>query len=389
MQHQTNDFPARYWKKCDDGQIECLVCPRRCKLCDGQRGLCFVRARKGDEMVLTTWGRSSGFCIDPIEKKPLSHFYPGSSVLSFGTAGCNLTCKFCQNHDISKSRQMDKLAFNATPEQIVKLALKENCKSLAYTYNDPVIFLEYAVDIARLARTHKIKNVAVTAGYITTQAREEFFSHMDAVNLDLKAFSHNFYHKLCSARLDDVLETARYIYHESDCWLELTTLLIPQENDSEKEITQMCDWILKHLGPDVPLHFTAFHPDFKMTDKPRTAPETLKMARTIALKAGIHYVYCGNIAESDVQTTYCPNCNKALIIRSWHDLLDWRLGQGGHCMDCGTVIAGFFDTQPGQWKGRKPVIPGVNTVKLQLPDGRIVEAQIQAGFKKRKPVVNK
>ncbi len=377
--------PARYWKVIDDGRIECELCPRACKLSDGQRGLCFVRARHGDQMFLTTWGRSSGFCVDPIEKKPLSHFYPGTSVLSFGTAGCNLTCKFCQNHDISKSRQMDSLAFKATPEMIVAEALKQNCKSLAYTYNDPVIFLEYAVDVAKLARESGLKNVAVTAGYINEEAREEFFQYMDAVNLDLKAFSERFYHKLCTATLDNVLESARYIYHKTSCWLELTTLLIPDENDNDEEINAMCNWILSELGPDVPLHFTAFHPDFKMLDKPRTPADTLKKARDIALHHGIHYVYCGNIHDAQSQTTRCPKCAQDLIVRDWHQLKEWHIGQGGHCCGCGTKIAGFFESSPGNWNGnRKAVLPGQQLVQLTLPDGKIVEAQVEVAFKSQR-----
>ncbi|MEQ9490782.1 MAG: AmmeMemoRadiSam system radical SAM enzyme [Alphaproteobacteria bacterium] len=345
-------FPGRYYQALPDGRIQCDVCPRECKLNDGQRGLCFVRARRGDEIVLTTYGRSSGYCIDPIEKKPLNHFLPGTPVLSFGTAGCNLTCKFCQNWDISKSREMDKLMDKAPPEAIAEAAVRTGCRSVAYTYNDPVIFLEYAVDVASACRARGVKNVAVTAGYIKEGAREEFFGAMDAVNLDLKAFTEDFYRKLCTGSLEPVKETAAYIHHETDAWLELTTLLIPGENDSEAEIEEMSDWVMTELGPDVPIHFTAFHPDYRMTDKDNTPPETLLRACRIARAAGINHVYSGNIHHEATGSTYCPNCNAKVIGRDWHQLTEWGLGQGGHCTSCGTAIAGVFETTPGDW-GRK------------------------------------
>jgi pyruvate formate lyase activating enzyme len=250
--------PGRYWHALDDGRLQCDVCPRFCKLRDGQRGLCFVRGRQGDQVVLTTYGRSSGFCVDPIEKKPLNHFLPGTPVLSFGTAGCNLTCSFCQNHDISKSRAFDKLQSKASPEMIAQAALKTGSRSVAYTYNDPVIFLEYAVDVAEACRANGIKNVAVSAGYICEEPRQEFFSHMDAANIDLKAFTQEFYRKLCSADLSAVLETLKYLKHETDVWFEITDLMIPGENDSEHEVEEMTQWIMENLGPDVPLHFTPF-----------------------------------------------------------------------------------------------------------------------------------
>ncbi|NMM44433.1 AmmeMemoRadiSam system radical SAM enzyme [Rhodospirillaceae bacterium KN72] len=347
---------ARYWAMQDDGRIRCDVCPRECKLKDGQRGLCFVRARRGDELVLTTYGRASGYCIDPIEKKPLNHFLPGTPVLSFGTAGCNLTCKFCQNWDISKSREMDRLMDQAPPGAIAAAAKKTGCRSVAYTYNDPVIFLEYAVDVAAACHEQGIANVAVTAGYIKEAAREEFFARMDAVNLDLKAFTEDFYRSLCTASLDSVKETAVYLVKERKTWVELTTLLIPGENDSEAELEALTQWVSETLGPDVPLHFTAFHPDYRMRDKPRTPVETLLKAHAIGKAAGLNYVYTGNVHHEETGSTYCPQCGTKVIGRDWYTLSDWGIGQGGHCTHCGGVIAGRFEPKPGDWgPKRKPV----------------------------------
>jgi pyruvate formate lyase activating enzyme len=302
------DVEGRYWHALDDGRIQCDLCPRYCRLHEGQRGLCFVRENRDGRVVLTTYGRSSGFCVDPIEKKPLNHFLPGTPVLSFGTAGCNLACKFCQNWDISKSREIDTLAASASPEMIAETAQRLDCRSVAFTYNDPVIFLEYAVDTALACRARGIRTVAVTAGYICDKPRREFFAHMDAANVDLKAFSDDFYHRLTGARLDPVLDTLRYIHDETDCWLEVTTLLIPGQNDGDAELQALAGWMLAHLGPDVPLHFSAFHPDFKLRDIPPTPLATLQRARRIARQAGLHYVYVGNVHDAEGDSTWCPAC---------------------------------------------------------------------------------
>ena len=334
--------PGRYWHTVSDGRLQCDLCPRFCRLREGQRGLCFVRARANDEIVLTTYGRSSGFCVDPIEKKPLNHFLPSSRVYSFGTAGCNLACKFCQNWDISKSREVDRLQASASSQEIVSAAIRTKCRSVAYTYNDPVIFLEYAVDVAQACREHGVQNVAVTAGYISAEPREEFFRHMDAVNVDLKAFTDRFYWKVCGGHIEPVLETLQYLRHETDAWLEITTLLIPGENDSEDEIERMAAWILEHLGPDVPLHFSAFHPDWKMTDKPRTPVATLKRSRRIALRTGLNYVYTGNVHDFEGSSTYCPSCRELLIGRDWYTLSTWKLSSSGTCNSCGYRISGVF-----------------------------------------------
>jgi pyruvate formate lyase activating enzyme len=342
-------FPGRYWHGLDDDRVQCDLCPRYCKLQEGQRGLCFVRACAGGEIVLTTYGRSSGFCIDPIEKKPLNHFLPGTPVLSFGTAGCNLTCKFCQNWDISKSREFDKLQDLASPKMIAQGALKMGCTSVAFTYNDPIIFLEYAVDVAQACHAAGLKTVAVTAGYICDQPRQEFFKHIDAANVDLKAFTEDFYKRLCSSELAPVLETLKYLKHETDVWFELTTLLIPGENDSEGELEEMTQWVVENLGTDVPMHFTAFHPDWKMMDVPATPLSILSMARSIALKNGVRYAYTGNVHDFKGGSTYCHNCGEMLIGRDWHQLSTWSISESSHCQKCGCAVAGVFDGQPGVW----------------------------------------
>ncbi len=351
-------YPANYWHPLSDGRIQCDLCPRDCKLHDGQRGACYVRGRVNDAMVLTTYGRSSGFCVDPIEKKPLNHFYPGSSVLSFGTAGCNLACKFCQNWDISKSRSFDKLADEAGPEAIARSAEHLGCKSVAFTYNDPVIFAEYAMDVADACHAHGIKTVAVTAGYIHEAARRDFFAKIDAANVDLKGFTDEFYVKQCGAHLEPVKETLKYLCNETDVWVEITTLLIPGLNDSDEEIAAMSEWIRSELGREVPLHFTAFHPDYKMTDRPPTPAKTLVNAREIALKTGLSYVYTGNVHNIAGDTTHCPACGSDLIVRDWYEIKQYRLTGDGHCPDCHADIAGQFESfNKAYGRHRMRVIP--------------------------------
>ncbi len=344
---ETGHHPGRWWARGDDGRLICRLCPRFCQLHEGQRGFCYVRMAEADGIVLTTYGRSSGFCADPIEKKPLNHFLPGSSVLSFGTAGCNLGCKFCQNWDISKSRTMDTLASEAGPEAIAAAAARHGCRSVAFTYNDPVIFAEYAIDVAQACRARGIKTVAVSAGYITEDARADFFQHIDAANIDLKGFTQQFYHKLCFANLAPVLETLRYLHRETSVWLEITTLLIPGENDSDGELHQLSEWIASELSVDVPLHFTAFHPDFKLTDRPPTPHATLTRARQIALSKGLRYVYVGNVHDAGGSSTYCPTCKALLIERDWYHLGSYQLDAHGACRFCGTQIPGRFEAHDG------------------------------------------
>ena len=346
-------MPTKYWHVLADGRIQCDLCPRACKLRDGQRGVCFVRAREDDQIVLTSYGRASGYCIDPIEKKPLNHFLPGTPVLSFGTAGCNLACRFCQNWDISKSKEIDTLADEASPDAIARAAQRLGCRSVAFTYNDPVIFHEYAIDVADACRERGIKAVAVTAGYICPEPRVEFYDHMDAANIDLKGFTEEFYKHTCGGDLAAVLDTIEYVKHETGVWFELTNLLIPGLNDGESEVDTMTRWVVEHVGPDVPMHFTAFHPDFKMLDRPPTPPDTLSRARAIALANGVRYAYTGNVHDTAGSSTYCQECGARLIERDWYRLGEYRLSADGRCQACGARCPGVFDGPPGDWGPRR------------------------------------
>ena len=346
-------FPTKYWHAVEDGRIQCDVCPRHCRMHEGQRGLCFVRARKDDAIVLTSYGRSSGFCVDPIEKKPLGHFLPGTPVLSFGTAGCNLSCRFCQNWDMSKAREMDVLADQADPQAIAREAARLGCRSVAFTYNDPVIFMEYAIDVAQACRAAGIRSVAVTAGYMCDEPRRELYAHMDAANVDLKGYSERFYHDICGGHLAPILETLEYIKHETQVWLEITTLLIPGENDGDDELEKMSRWVVEHLGVDVPWHFTAFHPDWKMLDKRPTPLSTLVRARRIALEHGVRYAYTGNIPNSEGESTYCRGCARRVIGRAGYTITDWQLTAEGACRHCGKALPGRFEARPGSWGSRR------------------------------------
>ena len=350
---------TRLWHRLSDGRVRCDVCPRACSLRDGQRGFCFVRACRDGAVVLTTYGRSSGFCLDPVEKKPLHHFLPGTPVLSFGTAGCNLGCSFCQNWEVSTSREWDTLADTATPEGIAAAAERWGCRSVAYTYNDPVIFIEYAVDVAAACHERGIRTVAVTAGYVEPAARAELFGAMDAANVDLKSFDDETYRKVCLGQLAPVLDTLEEIAHEGRTWLEVTTLLIPGLNDSDHEVQALTRWIADHLGPDVPLHFTAFHPDHHMRDRPPTPASTLSRARSIGLANGLRFVYTGNVHDPDGQTTQCHACGARLIGRDGYAITAWGLDGNGACADCGEPCAGVFEADPGGWGShRQPVTVG-------------------------------
>lgn len=352
---------ARYWHRCDDGRVQCDLCPRACRLRPGQRGFCFVRANEDGQLVLTTYGRSSGFCIDPVEKKPLNHFFPGTQVFSFGTAGCNLACKYCQNWEISTSREMSLLADTASAEQIASTAASWDCSSVAFTYNDPVIFAEYAIDTANACHEMGLASIAVTAGYISPEARRDFFAVMDAANIDLKGFSDAFYQQLTGARLQPILDTISYVVNETDVWVELTTLLIPGFNDASSDLRAMCRWILSELGPDVPLHFTAFHPDNRMSDVPRTPARTLTRARALALETGLHYVFTGNTSDPEGQTTYCPNCASPVITRDRYIIGSYHLDDQGRCAVCGHPIAGRFgDFEQTSRSFRGPRRVGIN-----------------------------
>ena len=354
--------PTRHWHALPDGRIQCDVCPRACKLREGQRGLCFVRGRVDDQIVLASYGRSSGFCVDPVEKKPLNHFLPGSSVLSFGTAGCNLACRFCQNWDISKSREIDTLSGAASPADLAHTAEALGCRSVAFTYNDPVIFMEYAMDVADACRERGIKAIAVSAGFMNAAPRAEFYEHMDAANIDLKAFTDSFYEKITFGKLGSVLETLEHLHHSTDVWFEITTLLIPGHNDSDAEIAEQCTWLVEHLGTDVPLHFSAFHPDFKMLDVPRTPPQTLRRARHIAREHGLRYVYTGNVHDPDGQTTTCPGCGTPVVVRDWYVIEGYDLADDGACRRCGTPVPGVYDGPVGTWGARRMPVRILNAM---------------------------
>ncbi|MBE2214503.1 MAG: AmmeMemoRadiSam system radical SAM enzyme [Opitutaceae bacterium] len=353
---QERAHAAGHWHRLEDGRVQCDICPHACRLHEGKRGVCFVRMACDGGMVLTTYGRSSGFSIDPVEKKPLHHFLPGSPVLSFGTAGCNLSCRFCQNWDITKSRDTDRLAASATPEQIAEAAVRHECRGVAFTYNDPVIFHEYAIDVAEACRARGVRAIAVTAGYQNAAPRAEFYAHMDAANVDLKAFSDRFYRDICGAHLEPVLETLEYLHRETQVWLEVTTLLIPGENDGELMLNEECAWLAEHLGPQVPVHFTAFHPDWHMRDRPPTPYATLARARRIAHAHGLEHAYTGNVHDIEGGSTYCAGCNLLLIERNWYEIGQWHLTDDGHCPRCGTRCPGVFDGPPGTWGARSEPI---------------------------------
>jgi pyruvate formate lyase activating enzyme len=344
---------TRHWRRLPDGRVRCEVCPRECHLREGQRGFCFVRACVGGELVLTSWGRSSGLCVDPIEKKPLAHFLPGTPVLSFGTAGCNLACRFCQNWSISRSRQVDTLCEDASPEAIAGAAVDLGCRSVAFTYNDPVIFLEYAADVAAACRERGLATVAVTAGYVHPEPREQLFRHVDAANVDLKSFSDAFYRRLAGGRLAPVLDTLVWLARSTEVWLELTTLLIPGLNDSPAELDALTRWVVAELGPDVPLHFTAFHPDGRLLDRPPTPLATLRRARAIAQGNGVRHAYTGNLPDPHGAATRCHGCGALLIGREGYAITAWGLDDVGCCSACGRRCAGVFDRAPGRWGARR------------------------------------
>ena len=352
LNNNCDAFAAKYWHKIDNDHVQCDLCPRSCKLKNNQSGLCFGRACKDNQMVLTTYGKSSGFCIDPIEKKPLFHFQPGTPVLSFGTFGCNLTCKFCQNWNISKSKETTTLTEQAHPKIIADVANQLQCSSVAFTYNEPVIFMEYAIETAKECRKLGIKTVAVTAGYIAEKPREEFFQYIDAANVDLKSFNEDFYHKLTGAHLGTVLETLKYIKNKTNVWLEITTLLIPNYNDSTQEIDQLTKWIRENLGEEVPLHFSAFHPAWKMMDSPPTPIATLQLAREIAKKNNLRYVYIGNVHDPEGSCTFCHQCGKAVINRNQYRIVTYNLDKSGCCQHCKTRCSGIFQQECGTWNAK-------------------------------------
>ena len=339
----ASGYPARYWHALEDGRVQCDLCPRGCRLKEGRRGFCFVRQARGGRLVLTTYGRTSGCAIDPIEKKPLNHFLPGSGVLSFGTVGCNLACVFCQNWHISHWQEDDVPGEEASPEALAQAAVNARCRSVAFTYNEPIISLEYAVDTARRCHELGIRTVAVTAGEILAEPRAEFFGAMDAANVDLKAFTEEFYRKYCGGELAPVKETLRHIARTTKCWLEVTTLVIPGANDGEAELRSMAEWIAAELGSEVPLHLSAFHPAGRMHDRPATSAASLVKARELARQSGLKHVYTGNVADPAGQSTYCASCSKLLIERDRYSIGEWNLKPDATCRFCGARLAGVFE----------------------------------------------
>ena len=340
LQETEQLHEASWWEAEPGGRVHCYLCPRHCHIHAGQSGFCFIRVNRGGKLYSLGYGSPAALQIDPIEKKPLSHFLPGSRVFSMGTAGCNMGCFFCQNWDISKSRQDQVRSQRVAPEDVPLLAIEHSCESIAFTYNEPTIWGEYVIDICKAAKDHGLKTVMVSNGYITREAFHDIYDHIDAANIDLKAFTETFYGKITLTHLQPVLDTLQWLKNETSVWFELTNLLIPTLNDGAAEIGKLSEWVMEHLGPDVPLHFTAFHPDFKLRDKPATPPETLHQARKIALDAGLHYVYEGNIF-SEGANTGCPSCGQLLIRRSWHNVLENHL-KNGACPSCGVVIPGVW-----------------------------------------------
>jgi pyruvate formate lyase activating enzyme len=341
LQKTESLHEARWWELEADGRVHCFLCPRHCRLHSGQAGFCFIRTNHNGKLYSLGYGAPAALQVDPIEKKPLNHFLPGTKVFSMGTAGCNMGCFFCQNWDISKSHQDQVNSQPVSPEDVPLLAQRYGCDSVAFTYNEPTIWGEYVIDICKAAERAGLKTVMVTNGYITREAFHDIYDHIDAANVDLKAFTENFYGKITLTHLEPVLETLQWLKSETSVWVEITNLMIPTLNDDPAETRKLADWILNNLGPDVPLHFTAFHPDFKLQNKPRTPPQTLHRARRIALEAGLHYVYEGNIF-SEAGNTYCPDCGTAVILRSWHDVLENTLREG-NCPNCGCSVPGVWD----------------------------------------------
>jgi len=331
---------ARWWETMADGRLHCYLCPRHCHIGEGQSGFCFIRKHEAGRLLQLGYGRPAAIQIDPVEKKPLNHFFPGSKIFSMGTAGCNMGCFFCQNWDISKAKADQVNAADLSPDAVVDLAQEQGCPHLAFTYNEPTIWGEYVIDISKAAHQRGLNTVMVSNGYITREAFFDVYQHIDAANIDLKAFTENFYSKVTLTHLLPVLETLKWLRHETNVWFEVTNLIIPTLNDDESEFQKLCDWMLNNIGDDVPLHFTAFHPDFKLQDKPATPPETLHHARKIAMQMGLKYVYEGNIF-SDGAHTICPGCKKGIVKRSWHSVLTSQL-KDGKCAHCGTAIAGVF-----------------------------------------------
>lgn len=329
---------ALFWKKEKD-KVRCELCPHNCLISKGKRGICKARENKNNKLYALTYGKPCALHVDPIEKKPLYHFLPGEDALSIGTAGCNLSCEHCQNYNISQASVENVPYQNVVPEKVVEIAVKNNYKLIAYTYTEPVIFYEYMLDIARLAKKKGIKNVIVSNGYVNEKPLLKLIKYIDAANIDFKSINEEFYKKICGAKLKPILNTLK-ILRKNNVWLELTNLVIPTLNDKEEDIDKLCKWIMKNLGKDVPLHFSAFYPTYKLTDLPRTSIEILNKARNITLKNGLKYVYIGNV-PSDAENTYCYHCKKLLIKRRGFGVTQNNI-KDNKCKFCGKKVVGVW-----------------------------------------------
>lgn len=331
-----------FWTELANGCLRCDVCPRQCQLRDQQVGYCSARKRQENKIVLISYGLTSGLSIDPVEKKPLYHFLPGIKVLSFGGWGCNLACQFCQNSSLVHSQSFEVGAVALTPEQIAMSAQEQDCAGVAFTYNEPIIAAEYVIDCAKACHQCGVKTIAVSNGYVLEEARRQFFGEIDAVNIDLKSFTEDFYQRICSGHLQPVLDTLRYLVNETPVWVEITNLIIPGKNDNVSEINELTRWIVQELGTQVPLHFSAFHPSFRMKNNPACGLVILERAREIAMENGIKFVYLGNVRHPNGSNTFCPSCNQLLIDRSGFSVSNHLVLSDGSCSYCGCAIPGVW-----------------------------------------------
>ncbi|MBI5416613.1 AmmeMemoRadiSam system radical SAM enzyme [Candidatus Poribacteria bacterium] len=321
--------------------VQCKLCPKECKLPQGGRGDCRVRVNIGNKLYSLVYGKPCAVHVDPIEKKPMFHFLPGARAFSIATAGCNLHCKFCQNWEISQTPPEETSNYNLSPQDIVNETLLSKCETIAYTYSDPMIYFEYTYDTAVIAKTKGIRNILVTASYINPEPLRKLCKVVHGANVDIKAFDEKFYQNVCSARLKPVLD-ALLIYKEEGVFVEITNLLVSTLNDDPKIIKKMCDWIVKELGDDIPMHFSRFWPMYQLKNLPPTPVSTLMQARDIALNCGLRYVYVGNVPGLEAENTYCPNCHNCIIKRIGFSVENNLVTANGKCSICGYSIKGVW-----------------------------------------------
>ena len=334
------EMEARYYEKLPNRKIKCTLCPRSCIIDDLERGYCGVRENRQGAYYTLVYGKPCTIHVDPIEKKPLFHFLPASSALSLATVGCNVFCKFCQNWEISQSRPEQVSAMRVSPDEMALRAIQQNCHVVAFTYSEPVVFAEYMYDVAAVAKKSEIRSVMISNGFIQKQPMRDLCTVLDGVKIDLKAFTERFYRELVSGELKPVLDTLVLLRQEK-IWFEIVYLVIPGENDDRNELASLSRWIRSELGEDVPLHFTRFYPQYRMTNLPPTPIKTLQEARNIALDAGVHYVYTGNVPGDKGENTYCPACGKLLIRRLGYTVVENNL-KSSSCPACQKIIAGVW-----------------------------------------------